>query len=100
MTETVRPSAVADDSGHGGLQTFVTAGPTSLVADVKVSAGGLDLGPDPHDLVAAGLAASFFAGLASIKFLLTYLKSRNLTPFLIYRVLLGLFIFWLAFSRS
>jgi putative redox protein len=57
MTDVLRPSAIADDSGHGGLQMFVTAGPTSLVADVKVSAGGLDLGPDPHDLVAAGLAA-------------------------------------------
>jgi putative redox protein len=57
MTDVLRPSAIADDSGHGGLQVFVTAGPTSLVADVKVSAGGLDLGPDPHDLVAAGLAA-------------------------------------------
>lgn len=57
MTDAIRPSAIADDSGHGGLQMFVTAGPTSLVADVKVSAGGLDLGPDPHDLVAAGLAA-------------------------------------------
>jgi putative redox protein len=57
MTDALRPSAIADDSGHGGLQMFVTAGPSSLVADVKVSAGGLDLGPDPHDLVAAGLAA-------------------------------------------
>jgi putative redox protein len=57
MTDAVRPNAIADDSAHGGLQVFITAGPTSLVADVKVSAGGLDLGPDPHDLVAAGLAA-------------------------------------------
>ena len=57
MTDVIRPNAIADDSAHGGLQVFVTAGPTSLVADVKVSAGGLDLGPDPHDLVAAGLAA-------------------------------------------
>ncbi|WP_419254219.1 OsmC family protein [Caulobacter sp. ErkDOM-YI] len=57
MTDALRPSAIADDSGHGGLQMFVTAGPTSLVADVKVEACGLDLGPDPHDLVAAGLAA-------------------------------------------
>jgi putative redox protein len=57
MTDALRPSAIADDSGHGGLQMFVTAGPSSLVADVKVSAGGLDLGPDPHDPVAAGLAA-------------------------------------------
>jgi putative redox protein len=57
MTDVLRPSAIADDSGHGGLQMFLTAGPTSLVADVKVASGGLDLGPDPHDLVAAGLAA-------------------------------------------
>ena len=52
-----RPSATADDSGHGGLQTFVTAGPSTLVADVSVAQGGLGLGPDPHQLVAAALAA-------------------------------------------
>lgn len=52
-----RPSATADDSGHGGLQTFVTAGPSTLVADVTVAQGGLGLGPDPHQLVAAALAA-------------------------------------------
>ena len=52
-----RPSATADDSGHGGLQTFVTAGPSTIVADVSVAQGGLDLGPDPHQLVSAGLAA-------------------------------------------
>jgi len=59
MTEALRtrPFATADDSGHGGLQTFVTAGPSTIVADVSVAQGGLDLGPDPHELVAAGLAA-------------------------------------------
>jgi len=59
MTDAVhtRPFATADDSGHGGLQTFVTAGPSTIVADVSVAQGGLDLGPDPHELVAAGLAA-------------------------------------------
>jgi putative redox protein len=59
MTEAAhtRPSATADDSGHGGLQTFVTAGPSTIVADVSVAQGGLDLGPDPHELVCAGLAA-------------------------------------------
>lgn len=59
MTDTVhtRPSATADDSGHGGTQTFVTAGPSTIVADVSLAAGGLDLGPDPHELVCAGLAA-------------------------------------------
>jgi putative redox protein len=56
MTDDTRP-ATADDSGHGGLQMLIAAGPARLVADEPVLAGGLDLGPTPHDLVAAGLAA-------------------------------------------
>lgn len=47
----------ADDGGHGGLQLLVSAGPSRFVADEPVTHGGLDLGPTPHDLVAAGLAA-------------------------------------------
>jgi putative redox protein len=59
MTEVAptRPFATATDTGSGGLQTFVTAGPSTIVADISVAQGGLDLGPDPHELVAAGLAA-------------------------------------------
>jgi putative redox protein len=49
--------ATADDSGHGGLQILIGAGPARFVADEPVGVGGLDLGPTPHDLVAAGLAA-------------------------------------------
>ena len=56
MDITPRPST-ADDSGHGGLQILVGAGPARFVADEPVALGGLDLGPSPHDLVAAGLAA-------------------------------------------
>jgi putative redox protein len=56
MTDAPRP-AIAQDSGHGGLQILVTAGPARFVADEPVALGGLDLGPTPHDLVAAGLAA-------------------------------------------
>jgi putative redox protein len=52
-----RPYATATDTGSGALQTFVTAGPSTIVADISVAQGGLDLGPDPHELVAAGLAA-------------------------------------------
>jgi putative redox protein len=52
-----RPSAIADDSGHGGVQILVTAGPTRFAADLWPVDGGLDIGPNPHDLVAAGLAA-------------------------------------------
>lgn len=56
MAEPSRP-ATADDSGHGGLQILIGAGPARFVADEPAEAGGLDLGPTPHDLVAAGLAA-------------------------------------------
>ncbi|EJL34765.1 putative redox protein, regulator of disulfide bond formation [Caulobacter sp. AP07] len=52
-----RPAASADDSGHGGVQILVTAGPTRFAGDLPPAQGGLDLGPTPHDLVAAGLAA-------------------------------------------
>ena len=49
---------------------------------------------DLNGAFVAGLAASFIAGILSIKFLLSYLKSKNLKPFIAYRVILGLFIFW------
>ncbi len=57
MSDTVQPGAIVEDSGHGGLQVLVTAGPARFVADEPVELGGLNLGPTPHDLVCAGLAA-------------------------------------------
>jgi putative redox protein len=58
MAEASYPDgATAEDSGHGGLQVLITAGPARFVADEPVEIGGLDLGPTPHDLVCAGLAA-------------------------------------------
>jgi putative redox protein len=48
--------STANDSGHGGLQMLIGAGPARFVADEPVENGGLDLGPTPNDLVAAGLA--------------------------------------------
>jgi hypothetical protein len=57
MTDVLRPSAIADDSGHGGVQILSRPARVRFVADLTVADGGLDLGPDPHDLVAAGLAA-------------------------------------------
>ncbi len=56
MSAPSRP-AVAEDSGHGGLQVLIQAGPARFVADEPAALGGLDLGPTPHDLVCAGLAA-------------------------------------------
>jgi putative redox protein len=58
MTQPVPPfPATATDAGHGGLQLLIEAGPARLVADEPAALGGLDLGPTPHDLVCAGLAA-------------------------------------------
>ena len=57
MTIPARPSAIADDSGHGGVQILITAGPVRFTGDLTPADGGLDVGPNPHDLVAAGLAA-------------------------------------------
>jgi putative redox protein len=56
MTDAPRP-AVAEDTGHGGLQILISAGPARFLADEPLALGGLDLGPTPHDLVCAGLAA-------------------------------------------
>lgn len=50
-------NASVTDTGHGGLQLFVEAGPARFVSDEPVSLGGLGLGPTPHDLVCAGLSA-------------------------------------------
>lgn len=41
----------------------------------------------------SGFLFSFISGYLSIKFLLSYLKTKNLTIFIIYRILLGLLIF-------
>ncbi len=56
MTDAPRPT-IAEDTGHGGLQLLITAGPARFLADEPVSLGGLDLGPTPHELISAGLAA-------------------------------------------
>ncbi|MDO8804853.1 MAG: undecaprenyl-diphosphate phosphatase [Elusimicrobiota bacterium] len=56
----------------------------------------------PGDLNAAfalGLAASLITGLACIGLLMAWLKKRTLTPFIIYRVILGVSILWM-FRRS
>lgn len=58
MTDAPYPAgATVQDSGHGGLQVLVTTGPARFVADEPADLGGLGLGPTPHDLVCAGLAA-------------------------------------------
>jgi len=57
MTETRHRTAIAHDPGKGGLQNLIAAGPARFVADQPIELGGLDLGPTPHEIVAAALAA-------------------------------------------
>lgn len=52
----VSRTAVCEDRGDSGLAVLVKAGPAVFVADEPESIGGHDLGPNPHDLVAASLA--------------------------------------------
>src|ERR1700761_2808877 len=57
MTEPAARAATAHDPGLGGMQMLIGAGPARFVADQPLESGGLDLGPTPHELVSAGLAA-------------------------------------------
>ena len=50
---------------------------------------------DLNAAFAWGLAASFVSGLASISFLLAWVKKRRLTPFLVYRTGLGAAMLWM-----
>ncbi|MGC1303297.1 MAG: OsmC family protein [Caulobacteraceae bacterium] len=45
------------ETGAGPYQVEVEAGPSHFYADEPASAGGMDTGPTPHQLVSAGLGA-------------------------------------------
>ena len=68
-----------------GIPITAGAGALKLLHLVKAGLPPGDLGP----LVAA-LAAAFASGWLAVWFLVTYLKRRSLTPFVIYRLLLAL----------
>jgi len=48
---------VVHETGQGRYQQAITAGPHRLIADEPVAVGGLDSGPNPYDLLLAGLGA-------------------------------------------
>ena len=50
-------AVVVTETRASRLQQAITAGPHRLTADEPVAAGGLDSGPNPYDLLLAGLGA-------------------------------------------
>ena len=68
--------------GAGLLETAEIVG-TGLTADMARE-------------LAIGVGTSFLAGLAAIRFLVAYLKRRTLLVFVIYRIVLGVVLLWLA----
>jgi len=72
--------------------SFLLATPVIFGAGL-LSARHLSPG-DVNAAFIAGVTASFLAGILSIKFLMNYLKNKDLRSFIAYRVILGLFIFW------
>jgi uncharacterized OsmC-like protein/alpha/beta superfamily hydrolase len=50
-------TVVVTETRAGKLQQTITVGRHSLIADEPVAAGGLDSGPNPYDLLLAGLGA-------------------------------------------
>lgn len=75
--------------------SFLLATPIIFGAGIlemrKFTASGMDTS------LILGFLFSFISGWLSIKFLLSYLKTKNLTPFIIYRILLGGLIFYKTF---
>lgn len=70
-----------------------------LSTPVIIGAGLLEarkISPEQlNSAFAAGMLVSFLAGLGFIWLLMSWVRKRDLTPFLVYRLLLGAAIFWL-----
>ncbi len=76
--------------------SFLLAVPTMLGAtslDLAKNAGAFS--KDQFLVLAVGFIVSFAVAIASIKFLLNFIKKHNFVPFGIYRILLAV-IFWLV----
>jgi len=52
-----RPNVIATNTGAGRYQTEIGAGGVRIIADEPESAGGMNTGPSPYQLVSAGLSA-------------------------------------------
>lgn len=82
--------------------SFLLAIPVGALATLydlyKVATGDVALGNLPEMLV--GLAVAAVSAYVVIGALLAWLRRQTMTPFVIYRVLLGLLIFWIALGSG
>jgi len=79
--------------------SFILAVPTMIAAT------GLDLfknwqsfSANQWDFLAVGFLAAFLVALASIKFLLSFIKRYNFVPFGVYRIGLAIVFWWMMFA--
>jgi undecaprenyl-diphosphatase len=75
--------------------SFLLAVPTMLAATVlDLLKSGSTFTPEQYVVLAAGFLTSFLIAMASIKFLLFYIKAHNFIPFGVYRILLAVVYGW------
>jgi undecaprenyl-diphosphatase len=74
-----------------GLPITMAAGLLEASALVRAGSTGNGLG-----VIALGVATSFVAGLAAIRFLVSYLQRRTLLVFVVYRIALGVLLLWIT----
>jgi undecaprenyl-diphosphatase len=65
-----------------------------LLEGAEIARAGLTV--DMAGELAVGVASSFVAGLAAIRFLVSFLRERTLLVFVVYRIVLGVVLLWLA----
>jgi undecaprenyl-diphosphatase len=74
-----------------GLPITMAAGLLEASSLVRAGSTGDGLG-----VIALGVATSFVAGLAAIRFLVSYLQRRTLLGFVVYRIVLGAILLWVT----
>lgn len=74
------------------IPTIIAAG--ALGTKDIIETGNAQLGIDA--IIAAGL--SFVAALVAIKLFMRWIASASMTPFVVYRLILGVVLLWLAYS--
>ena len=77
---------------------FLLGLPITLAAGVLEASNLLRAGSsgDGVGVIALGVVTSFLAGLAAIRFLVSYLQRRTLLVFVVYRIVLGALLLWIT----